>query len=74
MVAVAARMASSKRSSKKPGPDRDNAVLFAEGGVQRMPAPADPVQAWIDLMQVVEMLRPQGRPRAPRRTVGRFLL
>ena len=63
-----------KRSSKKPGPDRDNAVLVAEGGVQRMPTPADPIRAWIDLMQVVEILRPQGRPRPPKRTVGRFLL
>lgn len=62
-----------KRSSTKSEPDR-NVVLVGEGGVQRLPAPADPIQAWIDLMEVVRMLRPAGSPRRPSPTGRQFLL
>jgi hypothetical protein len=63
-----------KRSSTNSGTDRDRVVLVAEGGVDRTPPPADPIQAWIDLMDVVEMLRPTGGPPPPKPTRGRFLL
>lgn len=49
-------------------------VLVDEGGVQRLPAPADPIQAWIDLMEVVRMLRPPRDARPTRQAGGRFLL
>ena len=49
-------------------------VLEDEGGVQRLPAPADPIQAWIDLMEVVRMLRPPRDARPTRQAGGRFLL
>ncbi|MGQ4659616.1 hypothetical protein [Lysobacter sp. F6437] len=61
-------------SSTKSATDRDRVVLVSEGGVERMPAPADPIKAWIDLMEVVEMLRPRGAPRPPVSTGGVFLL
>lgn len=62
------------RSSTKPGADRDPVVLVGEGGVRRMPQPSDPIVAWIDLMEVVRLLRPPGAPspRPPAR--GPFLL
>lgn len=63
-----------KHSATNSGPDRDRVVLVGEGGVDRMPPPADPIQAWIDLMEVVEMLRPVGGPHPPKPTRGRFLL
>ena len=63
-----------KRSSTKSGVDRRGVVLVGEGGVQRLPAPADPIQAWLDLMEVVRMLRPAGAARPPGPTRGRFLL
>lgn len=63
-----------KSSSTKPEADRDRVVLVGEGGVQRMPVPEDPIQAWLDLMEVVEMLRPPGGRRPPVPTRGRFLL
>lgn len=47
---------------------------MGEGGVQRLPAPTDPIQAWLDLMEVVRMLRPAGDARPPGPTRGRFLL
>ena len=58
----------------KSGADSGVVVLVGEGGVERMPVPADPIQAWLDLMEVVRMLRPPGaeRPTVPVR--GRFLL
>ena len=63
-----------KSLSTKRGADDDRVVLVSEGGVERMPVAADPIQAWIDLMEVVEMLRPPGGPRPPTPTCGRFLL
>lgn len=63
-----------KSSSKKTGPDPDRVVLVGEGGLARMPAPADPIQAWIDLMEVVRMLRPPRGARPARPVRGRFLL
>ncbi|MBB1471658.1 hypothetical protein H5368_01285 [Luteimonas sp. MC1782] len=54
--------------------DRPSVVLVGEGGVQRLPAPADPIQAWIELMEVVRMLRPAGDVRPPGPTRGCFLL
>lgn len=63
-----------KHSSPTSAPDRDRIVLVGEAGVQRMPTPAEPIQAWIDLMEVVRMLRPPGVPRLPVPTRGRFLL
>ena len=56
------------------GADQDRVVLVGEGGVARMPAPADPIQAWIDLMDVVRMLRPPRDARSTRPVRGRFLL
>jgi len=44
--------------------------LVGEGGGQRLPAPADPIRAWIDLMEVVRMLRPHGAPAAATRPDG----
>ncbi|MEG3190844.1 hypothetical protein [Lysobacter sp. D1-1-M9] len=58
----------------KPATDRGGVVLVGEGGVRTLPTPRDPIQTWIELMEVVEALRPKGRPRPPRRTTGRFLL
>ncbi|MDN5782082.1 MAG: hypothetical protein L0H23_08690 [Luteimonas sp.] len=49
-------------------------MLVEEGGVDRLPPPADPIQAWIDLMEVVAMLRPPGGQRPPTPTRDRFLL
>ena len=63
-----------KSLSTKPGADDDRVILVSEGGVDRVPVAADPIQAWIDLMEVVEMLRPQDRPRPPTPICGRFLL
>ena len=63
-----------KRSSTKSGGDCRSVVLVDEGGVQRLPAPADPIQAWIDLMEVVRMLRPPRDARPTRQAGGRFLL
>lgn len=54
--------------------DRRSVVLVGEGGVQRLPAPADPIQAWIDLMEVVRMLRPPGGSPPPSPTPGGFRL
>ena len=54
--------------------ERRSVVLVGEGGVQRLPAPADPIQAWIDLMEVVRMLRPPGDSRTPSPPPGRFRL
>lgn len=62
------------RSSTNSGTDRDRVVLVGEGGADRLPPPADPIQAWIDLMEVVAMLRPRGGQRPPTPTRGRFLL
>lgn len=62
------------RSSTNSGTDRDRVVLVEEGGVDRPPPPADPIQAWIDLMEVVAMLRPAGGQRSPTPARGRFLL
>lgn len=56
------------------GADPDRVVLVGEGGVTRLPAPADPIQAWIDLMEVVRMLRPPRERWAARPVRGRFLL
>ncbi|MFZ7095684.1 hypothetical protein ACOPJQ_07655 [Luteimonas dalianensis] len=62
-------------SPRKPAePDIRQAVLVADGGVQRLPVPEDPIRAWMELMEVVEALRPPGRPREARPTVGRFLI
>lgn len=61
-------------SSRPAGPDICQAVLIADGGVHRLPAPEDPIRAWVELMEVVEALRPPGRPRELRPTVGRFLI
>ncbi|QOW25521.1 hypothetical protein [Lysobacter sp. H23M47] len=58
----------------KPVLDDDRVVLVSEGGVERMAVAADPIQAWIDLMEVVEMLRPPNGPRPPTPICGRFLL
>ncbi len=63
-----------KSLSTKPGADDDRVILVSEGGVDRVPVAADPIQAWIDLMEVVEMLRPQDGPRPPTPICGRFLL
>lgn len=62
------------RSSTKSGHEARRVVLVDEGGVQRLPASTDPIRAWIDLMEVVRMLR---RPGASRRRLpppGRYLL
>lgn len=62
-------------SSQKPAtPDDARVVLVGEGGVRKLPMPRDPIRTWLDLMEVVEALRPAGRARPPRRTVGRFRL
>lgn len=58
----------------KSGSDRRSVVLVGDGGVQRLPLPADPIQAWIDLMEVVRMLRPPGDSRPPSSTRGGFRL
>jgi len=60
--------------STKPGADDDRVILVSEGGVQRVPVAADPIQAWIDLMEVVEMLLPPAGPRPSTPACGRFLL
>lgn len=61
-------------SSTKPGADSGGVVLVGEGGVEYMPVPADPIRAWLELMEVVRMLRPPGEPRPPGTPGGRFLL
>ena len=62
-------------SSAKPKAERHPVVLVAEGGVQYLPAPDDPIQAWIELMEVVDMLLPADPPRPPKAPPrGPFLL
>ena len=63
-----------KRSSTKSGHEARPVVLVDEGGVQRLPASTDPIQAWIDLMEVVRMLRPPGASCPPSPPPGRFRL
>lgn len=39
------------------------APLTASAGVRRRRVPADPIQSWIDLMELVEILSPRWPPR-----------
>ncbi len=62
-------------SSRKPTrPEPPGAVLVREGGVRTLPVPSDPIRAWLDLMEVVDALRPPVRPPSVRRSVGKYLL
>lgn len=50
-------------------------VLVREGGVEYRPTPSpDPLVAWVELMELVEMLCPRWPPRAPAIEPGRFVL
>lgn len=42
-------------------------LLVAEAGVACRAEPADPIAAWIELMEVVELLSPAPEPRPPRK-------
>lgn len=61
------------RSSTRPAADREP-ILVGEGGVQHQPHSEDPIQAWIELMEVVEILRPPERRRPAKRIGDRYLL
>ena len=55
-------MNSSLSSTNKPR----RALLVAEGGVPyRLPPDADPINAWIELMEAVEALCPEWPHREP---------
>lgn len=50
-------------------------VLLRDGGVQFVPAhDREPLEAWSELMDVVEALCPQWPVRAPARYANRFRL
>lgn len=49
-------------------------VLVAETGASYHPADQDPIQAWIELMEVVEALCPTWPERLPMKVTVGFLL
>lgn len=59
----------SSSASQAPKRDRREPLLVADAGAAYRATPADPIEAWIDLMETVQALAPD-RPRHSLPPVG----